>query len=306
MALLLVIIAGLSAAISNLFMRRSLDQGGSVGTFLLIQMSVACAAAALLGPLRTGQMEIPLSIAALGLGAGLILGLMLYLLGQALAHGPAGLTFAALNSATVMPAILMALFFGATFGYAYKVWHALGSLIVVAGLFWAGRGETALQRKWITVTMLMFACHIALLVIFQWRALLLNLPHPEEMVSFFTSEALQSQWFMPFYYLGAAMFQLPQYLRFERRIPAFAQVRGGVYGGVANMLCTLFLIWGTEVASGLENAVIYPLFSIVGIVACNAWGQWLYQEKVNWRACQVCAAGLVIGTVDWAGVLNFF
>lgn len=302
MALILVMIAGLSAAISNLFMRRSLDQGGSVGTFLLIQMSVACAAATLLGPFRVGQMEIPFSIAMLGLGAGLILGLMLFLLGQALARGPAGLTFAALNSATVMPAVLMALFFGATFGYAYKVWHALGSLVVVAGLFWAGKGETNLQRKWITVTLLMFACHIALLVILQWRALLLNLPHPEEVVSFFTSEAIQSQWFMPFYYAGAALFQLAQYLRTERRLPALAHVRGGVYGGIANMLCTFFLIWGTEAATHLENAIIYPLFSIVGIVACNAWGQWLYQEKVNWRACQLCAAGLIIGTVDWASV----
>jgi len=48
--------------------------------------------------------------------------------------------------------------------------------------------------------------------------------------------------------------------------------------------------------------VIYPIFSVVAIVLSKPLGQRLYQEKVNWRACQLCASGLVVGTVDWKAI----
>jgi len=48
--------------------------------------------------------------------------------------------------------------------------------------------------------------------------------------------------------------------------------------------------------------VIFPIYSVVGIILTNFWGQKLYQEQVNWRACQLCAFGLIVGTVDWKAV----
>ena len=47
---------------------------------------------------------------------------------KALESGPPGLTFAMVNSASVMPGLLMALIFGAHFGYNYRTSHGLGML----------------------------------------------------------------------------------------------------------------------------------------------------------------------------------
>ncbi len=107
--------------------------------------------ALLLGPLRKGEFSIPLSSALLGVVAGLILSVMLFAMGRAVEKGPPGLTFAILNSATVMPGLLMALSFGAALGFIYTGWHAMGSLLVIGGLFWAARGlqEMKEMKQWL-------------------------------------------------------------------------------------------------------------------------------------------------------------
>ena len=302
MGFISVLFAALFAAGSNLFMRRSLDAGGTTRSFLAIQMGVAFLVAILIGPVKENSYAFNGPIICLGLVSGVILASMLYLLGRALEQGPPGFTFSILSAATVMPAIAMATLFGATYGFFYTAWHGLGSLLVLAGLFWAGKGLSGLQNRtaWILFAAGMFALHVLLLIIFQWRALLLNIAHPEELVSFFTAEQIRSQWFMPMLYLGGGCVQLSIYLKKEGfRAPSSREWINGIGGGVASSLCTFFLIQGTEIATGLENAVIFPLYSIGTIVFSNLWGQKLYQERVNWRACQVCALGLFIGTVDW-------
>ena len=109
---------------------------------------------------------------------------------------------------------------------------------------------------------------------------------------------------MPFIYFAAAAVQVCVYLfASERRKPKGAECFYGFIGGGANSISTFFLIWATEVASSLENIVIFPIFSVAIIVICNFWGQRLYQERVNWKACQVCALGLLVGTIDWKALL---
>ncbi len=304
MAILLVFIAASFVALSNFFMRKSVDSGGTTKGFLVFQMAVAFFIAILINPVRTGNYSINFPIASLGIAAGLIFALMIYSLGRAVEKGPPGITFSILNAATVMPGLFMALLFGAAHGFVYTGWHGIGSILVLAGLFWAGKGLDGMQEKksWILFSGAMFSFHILLLCLFQWRALLLNLPHPEELASFFDAEKIKSEWFMPFMYLVSAIVQLGIYLRFEKRRPKSKEIIYGVCGGVANSLCTFFLIWSTEAASPIENAVIFPVFSVAGIVLSNIWGQKLYQEQVNWKACQVCAFGLIVGTVDWKAV----
>lgn len=299
-----MVLAGLFAAANNLTMRRSLDRGGTVGAFLAIQMSVAVGAALLLGPGRAGAFQFNLPIALFGLLVGSLLGLMLKLIGKALQQGPPGLTFAILNGATVFPALLMTLFFA----YPYTPWHAFGSLFVIAGLLWAGRGGagTVDKKKWALFVCLMFLCHIVILFLFQTRAYLMSLPHPEEIISFFSALEIQSVSFMTFYYLGAALFVLTSFLIQEARLPSKGEWANGFLGGVANAMITFFMIASTEAATPLEGAIIFPLFSIVGILGNNLWGQRLYQEQVNWRACQVCLFGILVGTVDWPGLLQSF
>lgn len=307
MAIILMVFAAFCVTVSNLFMRKSIDQGGTTKGFLIFQMAMAFMVAFLLNPVRTGNYAINGSIVLFGLLAGFILAFMLFFLGASLEKGPAGLTFSILNAATVMPAIIMALLFGTVYGFPYTAWHAGGSIIVLFGLFLAGKSLQGLQdrKRWIIFAFTMFSLHILILVIFQWRALLLNLPNPEELSSFFTAEQIKSQWFSPVMFLAAFVAQLAFFIYYERRWPRRKEATYGVIGGVMNGLCTYFMIWSTEVAGPLENAVIYPIFSVMGIVLSNLWSQRLYQEKVDWRACQFCASGLVIGTVNWKAVAAF-
>jgi len=304
MAVVLMFFAGVFVSISNLFMRKSIDSGGTTKGFLIFQMAMAFLVALSLNPVRTGDYASNVPIASLGILAGLILAGLLFSLGRALENGPPGVTFSILNGSTVMPAIVMATLFGAAKGFPYTTWHAVGSILVVFGLFWAGKGLQGLRdrKAWITFSLAMFSFHILLLVLFQWRALVLNNLHPEEITSLFSAEQIKSQWFMPFMFLAATFVQLAVFIRYERRWPRGLEVFYGLLGGAANGLCTYFMIWATEVAVPLENAVIYPIFSVVTIILSNLWGQKLYQEQVNWRACQLCAFGLVVGTVDWKAV----
>jgi len=282
-------------------MRRSIDSGGTSKAYLMIQLAFATVVAVLIGPIRTQEFSINGGIAILGIAAGLIFGFMFLTLGRALENGPPGLTFAILNASTVMPAVVMATLFGAAFGYIYTPWHAIGSILVLAGLFWAGRGLEGLKdkRSWLLFATLTFSCHLIFLVVMQWRALVLNWPNPQDLGSLFNAKQMASQWFMPFIYFAAALFQFFVYIASEKRIPKTAECFYGFIGGAANSISTFFLIWATESATSLENIVIFPIFSVAIIVICNFWGQKLYQEQVNWKACQVCAFGLLIGTIDW-------
>jgi len=306
MAIFFVLISGAFVALSNLMMRKSIDGGGTTKGYLVFMMLTAFGSAVLLEPVSKGNYSWNGSVAFLGVVAGCILAFMLYFLGKALEKGPPGFTFSLLSSSAVMPAILMAFLFGANFGFSYTIWHALGSLLVVGGIFWAGRGTSGLQDRsqWILFCLAMFILHVALLVLFQWRALLLNLSYPEEVSNFFTAEEIKSVWFLPFMFLTSGLIQLWMFIAGEKRRPKAMEVFYGILGGVTNGTGTVFLIVATSRATSFENAIIFPMYSVSIIVLSNLWGQKLYQERVNWKACQVCALGLIIATVDWKGVLS--
>lgn len=307
MAIFLMILAGSFVSLSNLLMRKSIDQGGTTRGFIVFQMAMAFVVAFMLNPVRAGDYSINGPIIYLGVVAGVILALMGFFLGRSLENGPPGVTFSILSSSTVVPAIVMAFFFGASYGFPYKFWHAVGSLVVLFGLFLAGRGAQGAQdkKRWIVFCFLMFSLHVGLLVLFQFRALLLNLPHPEAITSLFTAQTIQSQWFTPFMFLSACIVQTSFFLYFERRKVRVREASYGLLGGLANGTGTYFMIKSTEIAGPLENALIFPLFSVTIITLSNLWSQRLYEEKVNWRACQFCALGLILGMVDWKIIAAF-
>lgn len=308
MALFFVLLSGAFVSLSNLMMRKSIDSGGTTKGYLVFMMLAAFFSAVLLEPVRSGNYACNGSVALLGSIAGIILAVMLYFLGKALEKGPPGFTFSLLSSSTVMPAIVMAVLFGEQYGFPYTFWHAIGSLFVVAGIFWAGKGMVELQdrNRWIFFATAMFILHIALLTLFQWRSLLLNLTHPEEIFALLTADEIKSVWFLPFMFLTSAIVQLGIFIIGEARKPKAKEILYGILGGTINGTGTFFLIVATNAATALENAIIFPMYSVSIIVLSNLWGQKLYEEKVNWRACQVCALGLIIGTVDWKGVISAF
>lgn len=307
MGIQLMILAALFIAASNWCMRKSVDAGGSSKAFLVIQLTIVFIVAVLLNPVRTGHYAWSSCMAAFGLSGGIILGAMMAALGKSVEKGPPGLSFAMLASATVMPALLMALIFGASFGYIYHWWNGLGSLIVVLGLFWAG-WQTASKsdqlKKWCFFATAAFLLHVAFLMFMQWRALFMHFPGENGLFLSFDTDDARSQWFMPMVFLAASTIQIISYASSEKRLPQKKEYFFGTLGGIANGTGTFLMICATEVASSWEHATIFPIFSVALIIFCNVWAQTLYKEKVNWLAAGLCLVGILIGTLDWPHLLK--
>lgn len=301
-----ILIAGVFVAASNLCMRKSIDAGGSVKAFLVIQTFLIFAIAILLNPIRTHHYYWSPSMAVFGIAGGIVLAWMLIALGRALETGPPGLTFAALNSSTVMPSVLMVLVFGSSFNYFYTAWNGLGSVLVVFGLFWAGwetRGGLR-KEKWLTFVTTAFFLHVLFLIFLSWRALFINFPDATGLFLSFDLEDAKSQWFMPMIFLTSFFIQLLRYFLSEKRAPHKKEVLYGCLGGVANGVGTFFMIRATEISQAVEHAMIYPIFAITIIILCNIWGQLLYKEKVNWLTNGLCVLGVMVGTLDWKVLFN--
>ncbi len=90
----LMFLSGLSIALSNLCMRRSIDAGGTTKAYLMLQLALVVGVAFLLGPVRAGDYSWSMPMMALGVVGGLLLSGFMGFLGRALEHGPPGLTIA--------------------------------------------------------------------------------------------------------------------------------------------------------------------------------------------------------------------
>jgi len=303
----LILIASLFLSGSNYCMRRSIDAGGTTKAFLMIQMFLVFAVAILLNPVRTGHYEWSNCMAAFGFAGGLVLAFMMASLGRSLELGPPGLTFAALNASTVMPSLLMTIFFGGAFGYFYNLWHGLGSLLVVAGLFWAGWQTARSEKKtnWVAFVTATFFLHVIFLVFLSWRALFINHVGAEGLFLSFDLEDVRSQWFMPMAFLAAFLVQAWIFITSEKRMPSRKEAQFGVMGGLANGIGTFFMIRATEVSTPFEHAMIYPIMSVSIIIICNIWGQRIYKEQVNWKANALCLVGILVGTIDWKTLIGY-
>ncbi|HEV7736366.1 MAG TPA: hypothetical protein VGO47_03200 [Chlamydiales bacterium] len=308
MAIIFVCLASLFLALGNLLMRKSLDAGGTTKMYLVLQLSVCFCISILLGPVKTNSYSMNGPVVCFGLFTGFVLIALLITLGKALEKGPPGLTFSILSAGAVFPGLIMAAIFGETGGFPYTPWHAFGSVLVLIGLFWAGRersngdspqSSVPSKRTWVILVAGMFVIHILLLLLYQGRALMMSRMLSGLSVSQIYSDQIASEWFVPMMYVGAVVIQLSIFLKTEARWPKNKEWLYGFAGGIANGLCTFFLLHGTKVAIGLENAIIFPVYSIGTIVFSNLWSQRLYGESVNWRACQVCALGILLGSVDW-------
>lgn len=301
MGVQLMLCAGVCVALSNFFMRKSVDAGGSSKAFLMVQLFLTLLVAIALNPVRSGDYTWSLSMGVFGLIGGCVLALMMFFLGKSVESGPASLSFAMLSSATVMPILFMVLLFGAQFGFSYNAFNALGSFLVVGGLLWAG-WETAIsidKKKWLLFAVSAFFLHALFLVFMQWRSLFIHFPGHEGLLLAFDEQAIKSQWFMPMVFLAASTIQMLVYVIGKKTWPSRSEFLFGTLGGLSNGVGTFFMIRSTEVATPLEHAIIFPLFAVSVMISCNLWGQLIYKEKVNWKAAGFCVLGVLVGTLDW-------
>lgn len=306
MGIQLMILAGFFCAVSNLCLRRSIDAGGTSRGYLMLQLSLSFLVMVLLNPVRTGNYAWNTPMAIVGLAGGVVLAGVMTFLGKALERGPPGLTIAILNCSSVMPILFSVLLFGSGFGFSYSLWNGVGSLFVILGIIWAGRdtGEFKTQRNWLFFSSAAFFAHVVYLVFLNWRALFINYPEAEGLGLSLSSSAASTEWFMPMIFLAAAFVQTVYFLSTERRMLKIGEVQYGFFGALSNGFGAFLMIKGISIATPLEQAMIFPLFSVTMILGCNFWGKWLYKEQVNWRANGLCIMGLIVGLVDWKILLG--
>ncbi|MBN9377282.1 MAG: hypothetical protein BGO14_09310 [Chlamydiales bacterium 38-26] len=297
MALLIMILSGVFGALSNLCMRISLEGQGSTRLFFVLQLF--CTFLFLVGiyPVRTGVYELTSFTLLIGVGCGAALAIVKCLIGMAIKKGPSSLTFAVVNSASVLPALLLVVFLGNAVAIQYKPLHFIGTLLVVAGLFWAGWEKSGFKKKrtWIFLALMAFVFQCFYLCLTQWYTLVMNDQSLLTHFWFADSKDIKSQWFVPLVFASAWLIHLFIYWSNERRAPTWRESFWGFWGGMFNGICAFLFIKADEIATPTENPLLFPIFSVALIIACNLWGQYLYQEKVNWLANTVCLLGLTLG-----------
>lgn len=303
MTFLILLLAACAGALFHFSFRKSLDGGGRSNVFQLIQCFFTFLVVTLINVRPSTFAQFDFTTLHLGFAEGLLYVAMMLFLGVAFKKGPPGMTVATFNSASVIPAILMAAIFGAAFGHGYSLFNGIGSFLVVTGLFMASRTSvTGNLKLWAIFVLAAFGAHSVYLSIFQWRALLLAADEPLPHLNF-NLEALGAQWFQPFLFLTAFLILALLYLARDRKPIQRRDILWGSLGGVGNGLCTFSLVFASEIATGKEKAMIFPIAGVLSILICNGWGKWLYKEKVNWIALSICLLGIIIGTIDWSRFL---
>ncbi len=306
MGLQMMFFAAVCIAISNLCMRRSIDSGGTTKAYLMMQLGLTFFLMVLLNPVRTGNYAWDTPMAIFALCGGVLLAGVMTFVGKALENGPPGLTIALLNCSSVLPILMLVILFGAQFGFYYSLWNAIGSVLVIIGICWAGwdGGELSNRKSWFVFISIAFFVHVAYLVFLNWRALFINFPGEKGLGLSFKPEAASTEWFMPIVFLSAAIIQTFIFLKDEKRLPNKSEVTNGVFGSISNGIGAFFMIRATEISTSLEHAMLFPIFSVTLIIGCNLWGKWLYKEQVNWKANALCVGGIMLGMVDWQAIFS--
>ncbi len=294
-----MIFSGFLGALSNLCMRRSMDRKGTAKAFFIFQLFFTCLVSILLYPVRTDCYTCNLQILIMGFLTGISLGSMKWMLGKALQKGPPGLTFATVNSATVMPAIVIVLITGSLIDLKLSIYDFIGSLLVIIGLFWAGwnKSEKIETRAWILFAALAFSAHVFYLILTEYRTLIMGNHFPVMNHWLIHPANMASDWFVPTVFATACGMHTMMYISSEKRIPSQDEIIWGTAGGILNGLCTFLYIYALEIATLKETSYIFSVFSISLIVVCNLWGQWFYDEHVNWTANAICLLGIFIASL---------
>lgn len=288
MAIILMTVAGILTALSNLCMRLSMDTSGSSRAFMVLQLLFTFIVVTILFPFRSGIYHWNPVMIALAILGGIALGLMKVAVGKAVEKGPSGLVFAVVNCACIIPSIFVFTFLSNVIDCTYTLWNALGSMIVLCGLIWAGRSDasdSSSVKNWVFFALAAFLLHVFYLISTELRLYLMGIGY------------LDTQWFVPGVFVAATTMHLCIFMIKEQESPSTEVLSLGTLGGIFNGVCTYFFVIATEVATPWEQPLIFPVFSVALIAACNLWSQYLYKEKVNWYANAACLAGLALGTI---------
>lgn len=294
-----VLVSSCWTAAGNLCLRKNLDFKGSSSGYLLAFYLFSLLAALVVTP---ALLKTPFSLTMFLSGglAGTLNGALMLLTAKALALGPAGLTFVFVCSAAIVPSLLMPLLFGKAYGFIMTSGLLVGIVCILSGLVWASRSQQDQKEaslKWLIAAASLLFIQGMILSLMQWRCLLMDPSLPSHPLLFVQCNPEEDAWFMPGMFCVASLLQLLIFLPTEKRFLTKAEMGFGLLGGLANGASTYFLLLATQAATTIEKGILFPTSAIATIVLCNLWGQWLYREKVNWKANALCSFGIVLGAL---------
>lgn len=301
----LIFLSGLCVALANLCMRRSVEARGSTKGYLFIQLLLSALLLVLINPVRTQDYSCSYGIATFAIVTGLLLAGAMIFLGRALESGPSGLSVATISCSSVVPILVLVFLFGENFGFRYTIWNGMGSILVIIGIIWANWSgwEGSNRKQWLAFLLLSFFAHVGYLVLLHWRALFVNFSSHNGLGFSFTQKEAGTQWFTPIVFFSAALIvQVFYFLTEQRRAFFRSEILYGVWGSIAGGIGAFFMIWATEVSTPIEHAMLFPVYSVTTLIACNLWSKWLYKEEILWKAHAMCITGLLIGTIDWSAI----
>lgn len=236
----------------------------------------------------------------IGGATGIFIVSLMSLLSLALSQGPAGLTFAFLNSGAIGAPVLLGLVFKKGFGFDLALWSGIGMFFVLVGLFWAALHQKmrAFSKKWLLWAFTTFLFQVIILSLFQWRVMLTNDTLPLHICLPFHCKEAEGFWFMPVMFFFAFLIQGTIFFTKEKRFFKKAEWLGGSLGGVANGMSTWLLLLASSVASNREKSMLLPFFAVAVILLCNLFGKILYKESIHWWATSCCTCGIAIGALS--------
>ncbi len=297
MSTFFIVCSAFFIALSNFFVRRGVTDGGD--HYIMPRFFTAGLVSIPIIYLHHGSVSFDPQMGLVALASGLCLGLLQYSIGRSLQFGPSGLTFIFVSSVCVWPPLVMFLLFGDAFGHGYSLYNLIGSLLVIAGLCWMGSGgkaDSSTFTKWLKWIAVGYLATTLFYTLFQWRALLLRPDIPESTLIPFHGNAQAGDIFMAITFFVAALSQL---LFRNRTQTTTTTTQGlcmsGCIAGILSGISTYFLLLGTECAeSATENAIIFPLNTVMIILFCNIWASRYYNERINWPANALALSGIAI------------
>lgn len=292
-----IVLASVCIALANLCIRKSIEACASSADPFLITRFISSGIFVALYALCTTGIVFDFTNLILGAFGGCFLGILLFVMGKTLAYGPASLSLAIINGASIIPPLMMALLFGSFYGHTYTIYNGLGSTLVIIGLVWAGWKQINVSKQWLFFVIITTTIHALFLTFFQWRALLLN-------------PTFERCYTLPFYCnpAGATLFTISmfcsaaaiQLIIAQKRITSCkpsAYYLFGIGGGFINGLGSLTTVRATEVAHApWEKAILFPLYAVILIILCNCWAKILYKDTINWLAMITALIGIFIAT----------
>lgn len=301
MSLIFVLLAGIFGAAVNYCLRKNFEHQRSAQGYLSIYFIFSFLIALVLR-FEINMQSFSWVMGSIGVVAGMLNLLMMFLVARALQLGPSGLTFAFQNSSSMFPALFLFFLFGRSFGFELHLPLIIGFCCLVLGLFHSSRKESLSKdpsrfATWALLAIAIFFVQGIILSIFQWRTLLLEVPKESHCLIPWTCSIQEDAWFMPGFFFVPAIVQTVIFYFSERRGLSSREIYLGTIAGILNGAATFCLLMATKDASESFRPILFPIFAVTVIFLCNLWGKRFYQEPIDWKGMSLCLAGVLIGSL---------